>query len=408
MGAGRDGSSERSLSEGLLYYISILLEYRRLILATTAAVMAATLLFCALSLILPAEKSPLPNIYAAQASILIQQTGQADLAGSILGGLGFDQRASQSSAFDNGDLVLEILRSRVLLDRLIEEFDMVSRYRVTVNIKGKSRALVLKKTVFDYSRNTGSLKITFEDIDPVFSCRVVNRMVGLLDEWFNQNRGMAKQKQRKMLEEKIEEVKNDISALQERLKELQRKYGVLNVQDLGTSQAASLANLRAQLILKEIDIKNYSSFSKIDDPRLEQLKTERQNLLDLIGQNQTSMLDSSQARGGQKSLPDIAQEFTQLTLQLDIQQRIYNTLSPQYEAAKLTPESEPVFQVLEMAEVPDTKSRPERARIVFLASLIGLASGIVIAIAANAVERIKRDPEKMRYFSLERRKGASS
>ena len=360
--------------------------------------MLASGLFCALSLILPPGKSPLPNIYAAEATILIQPSNQADLAQSILEGLGYEQASNASLGTDNADLVLEILQSRKIIDQIISEFDMASRYKVSDHVKGKTRSIVLQKAAFKYSRATGSLKISYEDIDPVFSQKVVNRMVTLLSEWFDANRGQAKKKKLQTLTEKLEEVKADIAMKQERLKELQKKYGVLTAQDLGASQATSLANLRSQLILKEIEIKNYSSFTKIDDPQFAQLKDERQTLLDLIEQTQSGMEEPSQTASRKVSLPDVAQEFSQLTIELDVQQKIYNTLSPLYEASKLMPESTPVFQVLELAEVPDIKERPQRMKILVAATLAGFAISVVAALAYNLIVKVKNDPEKRRYF----------
>jgi capsule polysaccharide export protein KpsE/RkpR len=210
------------------------------------------------------------------------------------------------------------------------------------------------------------------------------------------------------LEEKINEVKTTIANLQSRIKRLQTQYGVLDVQGLSQAQATTIASLRSQLILKEIDIMNYSSFSKIDDPRLEQLKEERQNLLDLIAQNQLKLPDSTQAGGssadsgdgGQKNLLDVAQQFSQLTIELDIQQRIYNTLSPQYEAMKLAPESEAAFQVLELAEVPDIKSGPKRPQIILMAFVESLAAGLALSFVLNMVRsnniRPKLEPTRGR------------
>ena len=172
--------------------------------------------------------------------------------------------------------------------------------------------------------------------------------------------------------------------------------------ELGQSQAASLASLRSQLILKEVEIKNYSGFTKIADPRIEQLKQERQNLLDLIAQSQIELPglksaidgETGQDSGSRLSLPDVAQEFSQLALELDIQQRIYNTLSPQYETVKLAPESDTVFHVLELAEVPDIKSGPERSRIVLMAFGGSLALGLALSLMLNAIKNLRLSPRQ--------------
>jgi tyrosine-protein kinase Etk/Wzc len=383
--------ADRSLSEAVLHYLSILGIYRWLIIGLTVGVTALTTGFCILSLRLPPEKSPLPNMYLAQAVLLIQQQQGSDLAASIMSALGAEQNAiTSATGFDTGALVILVLNSRSLLDKAVQDLKLSSRWGITENARGRTREAFRGRIRFGYERATGAITISFEDWDPVFARDVVNRMVALLDEWFSQNRGSAKVKQRQLLEEKVNEVKTDISQLENSLKDLQKKYGVLNAQELGASQTASLADLRSQLILREIEIKNYSSFTLVDDPRLQQLKEERQNILDLIDQIQSGLPESLSSTDVQKSLPDVAQEFTRLTLELDIQRRIYNTLSPQFEAAKLATESEPLFQVLEMAEIPDLKSGPQRSRIVAQALFGSLAASVILALILNAFAQAKR------------------
>jgi uncharacterized protein involved in exopolysaccharide biosynthesis len=160
---------------------------------------------------------------------------------------------------------------------------------------------------------------------------------------------------------------------------------------LGVTQATSLANLRSQLIMKEIEIKNYSIYSKINDPRLEQLNEELENLRTLIAQNQTIIPTDSTQTGRQRTLADVAQEFSQLTNELDIQQRIYNTLSPQYEAAKLSPESEPMFQIFELAEVPDMKTGPKRSELVIMAFGGSLAFSVGLVLLMNILAVWKKE-----------------
>ena len=392
---------ERTLLQNVLFFASIFWRYRILVIVLTGITTLGAIAFCVASVRLPPEKSPLPNKYTAQAMILVQGSGQADVAGSILSALGVDQRSGSSAVRDNGEMIIGILQSRSIIDRLISEFNLAKRYSITENVKGNTRKVVLGIAKFTYSRNAGSLMISYEDIDPVFAKNIVNRLVSLLDEWFSMNRGQAKQKQRRILEEKIGEVKITIANLQDRIKSLQTKYGVLDVQGLSQSQAAATAGLRSQLILKEIDIMNYSSFSKIDDPRLEQLKEERQNLLNLIEQNQLKLPDSNQTAGDAvvstknkpKNLLDVAQSFSQLTIELDIQQRIYNTLSPQYEAMKLAPESEAPFQVLELADIPDIKSGPERSKIVLIAFAGSFFASLALSLLLNVIRGHRRQPQ---------------
>jgi tyrosine-protein kinase Etk/Wzc len=381
----------RTLLEILLKYLSILWKYRWLIIIVTVTTAVGAVGFGMASLLLPPEKSPLPNRYTANATLLVQKGMGDSLSASILAALGIESPPTDSAmGFETGSLLVLVLKSRTLLDKVIEEFSLVQRYGIDAQVKSRSRQLLLSKSSFTYNRATSTVTISFEEIDPEFAQAVTNRMVALLNDWFAQNIGSSNLKQTELLEEKIKEVKADVDKLEYRLKELQRKYGVLGAQDLGTSQASALAALRSQLILKEIEIKNYSTIAAIEDPKLQQLKDERQNILDLISQTQQGMTDVL-GNTSQKSLPDIQIEFNNLTVELDIQQKIYNTLSHQYEVLKLTSEPSSAFQIMELAEVPDSKSGPSRSKIIVVAIMAALVISSAFAFLLHALAQLRRN-----------------
>lgn len=390
-------NTERSLLDGAIHYLGILKQRKLFIIATTGVAALASIVFAVVSIALPPDRSPLPNVYTAQAILFVTTSEQSSISDSILGALGVDQQTRASTGFSIGDMILEILRSRTILDRLTDDFKLAERYGIGKGVRGKTRETLLGKSRFVYSRNTGSIRIFFEDTDPVFARDVVNRMVELLEEWFVLNRGLAKEKFKQTLEDKLKEVSGDIANLQNRLKSLQRRYGVLNAQELGVSQAESLASLRSQLIMKEIEIKNYSIYSKVNDPRWEQLNEELRNLRELINKNQLTIPEATQESGTQRSVADVAQEFTQLTAELDIQQRIYNTLSPQFEAMKLAPESEAMFQVFEKADTPDVKSGPMRSQLVMMAAGGGFALSVGITLLLHLIEAERRKLKNVRH-----------
>ncbi len=388
-------NEERSLLEGLVYYLAILWKYRWLIVAVTAAATIGVLAFCAASILLPPEKSPLPNQYTASATILVQKSAENDLSSSIRSALGIlTSPADTSTGFDAGAFLLMVLQSRTFLDKIAEEFGIVDKFHIKDQIKSRSRKVLVANLHFDNNRAAAAITISYKDTDPVFAKNLTNRMVSLLSDWYSQNMGSSKQRQKQLLEEKITEVKADIDTLESRQNELQKKYGVLTAQDLGASQASALAALRSQLILKEIDIKNYSSIATMDDPKLQQMQEERQSISDLINGMQQGMPETLDSKINPQSLPDVQTEFNNLSVELDVQRKIYNTISHQYEVMKLTSDSEPPFQVMEMAEVPDTKSGPQRTRIIAEAIVIAFISSAALAFLLNGVSQLQRSREK--------------
>ena len=397
---------ERTLLESLLRYLSILLKYRWLIIGVTATAAVGIVAFSVATIRLPPDKSPLPNQYTAEAIILVEKGAQGSLASSILSSLGVEPGTANSPAgYDRGSLLVMILRSRTFLDRVIEEYDLSRRYRITEQVKSKTRANLADHMAIVYDRTTASISISFTDTDPEFARDVTNRTVSLLNEWLAQNMGSSNMQQRTLLEEKVGEVKGEIDTLEKKLKALQTKYGVLTAQELGTSQASGLAELRSQLILKEIEIKNYSTFSAIEDPKLQQLKEERQNIVDLISRFQTGVPSTDNDAGDQKNLPDVQMDFNNLAVELDVQRRIYNTLSHQYEVMKLTSEPEQAFQVLELAETPDAKSGPQRTRIVMEVTLAAFAASVLLATLLHALSQIRKSTRDLPSVKENRKSG---
>ncbi|QSH91291.1 chain length determinant protein [Treponema medium] len=89
----------------------------------------------------------------------------------------------------------------------------------------------------------------------------------------------------------------------------------------------------------------------------------------------------------------------QIKREISIQEKIYGQLKAQYELLKIEIASEtPVFQILDMPEVPEKKSGPPRTKMCIIAFAAGLFFSIFLAFLLNAVQEIYRDPEVQAKF----------
>ena len=92
----------------------------------------------------------------------------------------------------------------------------------------------------------------------------------------------------------------------------------------------------------------------------------------------------------------IVMDATLKKMELSVQQEIYAQLKAQYEALKVTMASEqPVFQILEYAEVPDKKSGPSRGMLCIVVTFAAGFFSVFLAFLLNAIKNIKADPEAM-------------
>jgi capsule polysaccharide export protein KpsE/RkpR len=388
---------ERTLLEGLLYYLSYLLRHKYLIIGMTLTAALGSIGFSLLSLQLPPERSPLPNYYRAYAVLIInQESSSADMA-TMLSALGF-RNPVMTADVNYGELGSRVLRSRQFIDRIVEENGIIERHGIVEKEKTVSRKIVLGNSDVAYDSRTGTLTIGYEDTDPEFSRDVVESMVANLQEWFMQWEGSSSQQELEAMRRKLDEVSRELNSLEQEIKEFQTRYGVFSVEQLAEAQTAILTDLQSQLIQKEVEIKNYAGFATIEDQSLIRMQAERESLWEVIRQIEEGIGSNTRQMPPRAELPALALEYSHLKLSHELQMRIFQNLKEQYEVKKLTSSAGPVFSVLEPAEIPEEKSRPSRSRLCMIVTVIGFMSSIALALFIDLGRSINNDPEKKRIL----------
>jgi tyrosine-protein kinase Etk/Wzc len=392
----------------LLDLIAVLFRHLWLIVGTTTVAAIGVVTFAIISIVLPPEDSPLPNYYAARAQVLINEESgtslRSVLGSSELSGLAGLAGLGGSSGSSNGELALSLLESRSLLDRIVEEFDIIARYEIEESPKAQSRQVVQDMVTSELDAATGILSISVEHIDPEFAQDISNRIVQLLDFRF-QELGVDQTRSRaNLLEDKINEVNIEISRLEGEIGDFQRQYGAFNVESLIEEQVAMRGRIRSDLVLKEIEISTYEQFSTINDPALQRLRAERDNLRELLNEMDQGYNQFASGIPSQQELPELAQRFGRLEREARVQQQIYTTLRQQYELAQLSLEGEErTFQILEMAEAPDRKAGPSRAMISMITTITAFFLSVFLAFVLEYFSRVKEDPEESEKLAEIRR-----
>jgi len=351
----------------LLDLLSVLLRRKWLIVGITALSALGSLAFAVGSLLLPPEKSYLPNTYQAKAIVMIGESSGGGLS-SMLGeaaGLAALAGVNLGASKSNGDLVVMLAKSNTTLDELNADFDFTSKYKIKLNVRSQTRSAINEHLTIAFDAKTSTISISFEDIDPEFTQKVVNRVVEILDRRYASLAVNKAGTQKILLERKLADVQVLINKLESDIKAFTTRYGVISVEAMATEQVTVLARFRSELILKDMEIENYEKFSKIEDPVIRRLRSEREGLASKLEELEQggSVLPS------QRDIPKLAFEYAALQRNLMVQMEIFKTLTQQYELTKLQADDQgPSFQVLELAEVPDRKSGPSRGMISIVAS----------------------------------------
>ena len=386
----------------LLDLVAVLWKRKWLVIAITGLVAFGSLAYALGSLLLPPDKSYLPNVYTPKATMLIS-SGTSSSLSSLLSSSGLSGLAGMAGVSAGGNanqqLAKVLATSNTTLDRLNERFNFAEHYKMKEPKVAEVRKAISNNLSATIDEKSNIFTISFTDKDPAFAKEVVDETVNILSERFAQLSGSQAIQQKAILEKRLADVDAAISTLEAQVKEFQKKYGVVQVEALATEQITILARLRSELILKEMEIENYKKVARINDPMLTQLNNERDALLAKIKEIETGTGSGSKVMPSQQQLPTIAFEYAKLERDLAVQTELFKILTQQYEIAKFNATGqEPVFQILEMAEVPDMKSGPSRSMICIVATLAAFFVSILLAFASESISKIRRDPEAVARF----------
>ena len=152
----------------------------------------------------------------------------------------------------------------------------------------------------------------------------------------------------------------------------------------------------------DLQIANVRGTSNIEnDPELLALQTQRQNILELMDRIEQGYAGTNDLLPPRDELPGLAAQYTRLQMSLEIQGRIFEALTEQYEVAKLTADTDPAFTILEPVEIPEEKSAPSRGQLCATITAGAFFGSIVLALLLNMIRGISDDPRKRRYLMQE-------
>jgi len=321
----------------LIDLASVLWKRKKMIITIVVSAMVFIVAYSIISLMLPSEKSFLPNKYTPRSLMLINDSKSSGgalssmLSSSGMGGLASLAGISASGGQTYSSLAVFLIKTNTFLDIVIDKFNLVERYKIEQSPKATTRDALKELLTADFDGESGVFSISFTDIDPQFAQEVVNFSVEYMENMFEEL-GVDKNKRQKQ-------------------------------------------NL-------EINLKN----------TLQEIQTLEQ---------ETQQLGHTIARGGQTADGlSVAMEMTRLQMELEAQKQVYTQLKTQYELLKVQMASEtPVFQILELAEVPDRKSGPSRGKLCIIVTFAAGFFAIMLAFMLEAIENVKKDPEAMKKLT---------
>jgi len=355
--------------EHTVAYMRLLWEHRRLLarVALYGFLSSALLAFL------------IPNRYQSTARLMppdSNQSGGLAMAAAALsngaGGLG--SMASEILGMkSNSDIFVGILASRTVQDKLIQEFDLKKLYGA--RRMEDARLQLAEHTGFSVDRKSQIITISVTDHDPKRAAAMGDAYVAELNRLVTELSTSSARRERLFLEERLKSVSQDLESAEKELSQFSSKNATIDIKEQGKAMVEAAALLQGQYIAAQSELEGLKQIysdnnvrvravqARIDELRhqLEKMGGKGESATEVSGQPSDSLYPSL------RKLPLLGVTYADLYRQAKIQEVVLETLTKEYEMAKVQEAKEiPTVKVLDAANTPDKKSFPPRTLIVFI------------------------------------------
>jgi uncharacterized protein involved in exopolysaccharide biosynthesis len=298
-------------------------------------------------------------------------------AGSMLGGLAGEFLGIKG----NGAVFVEILESRTVADRLIDEFQLSHEYH-TKKIEYTRKMLELYTKISE-DRKSGVITITVTDHDPQRVSAMAQAYVTELDRLVAQVSTSSARRERIFLEDRLKTVKTDLDDAATRFSDFASKNTAIDIPAQGKAMVEAAAVLQGQLIAAEAEASGLERIYTVNNVRVRALRArigELRAQLEKLGgsTSPTEVRNDNSLYPSIRKLPLLGVTYADLYRRTKIEETVYELLTQQYELAKVQEAKEiPSVKVLDSAVVPTIKSSPHRLLLTLGGTLLALGGAVV-------------------------------
>jgi uncharacterized protein involved in exopolysaccharide biosynthesis len=381
--------------------LRILWRQRRLLFRLTLAGFAV---FTILALLIPrryqssAELMPpddqTSSGFGMMASLASKMTGSfGGLAGGLLG------------LKSSGDLFIGILGSRAVQDALVAKFDLRRRYRQRT-WQAARRELALNTTILE-DRKSGIISISVTDRDPERAAAMGQEYIAQLNAVVSQLTTSSARRERIFLEGRLAEVRKDLESAEKNFSQFASQNATVDIKEQGRAMVVAAATLEGQLIAAESELQGLKQIYSDNNVRVRALAariSELQSQQAQMGGKQETAGEEASSRGdlepypypSLRQLPLLGVPYADLYRQSRVQEVVFETLTQEYEMAKVAEAKEiPSVRVLDAFEVPERKSYPPVTAIIGLGTFATFLCSTLAVLARAHWEQVEADdPQK--------------
>ena len=302
----------------------------------------------------------IPPTYTAKTQFIPPQQQQS-AAASMLASLGnLGGLAGAVGGIKNpADQYLAYMKSVTLQDTLIDRFKLLKRYEAKTKTEAR---LELRENVRTASGKDGLISVEVDDKDPNFAAELANAHVEELGKLLTKLATTEAQQRRLFFEKQLKQAKDKLVHSEIALKATGVSGSVLKSNP--ASAVASVAVLQAAVTSQEVKLGAMRGYMTETAPDFKQALNELTNLKIQLGKQEK---DTPATGGKDTSQGDYITKYREFKYH----ETLFELFSKQFELAKVDEAREgATIQVLDIAEPPEKKSKPNKAFIAIVSAIV--------------------------------------
>ena len=363
--------------------IRLIIRNRKFIIIFVAVVSVAAVIYSLVT----------PQIWRSTATFYVIGDQASSLPLNIDGLSGLTAGLMETTNSQNAINAVTAMNSRQFSEKVIRHFNLIDYYKITTKDSLKAmdsalRMLHTKTMKIGSDPETGLVTVSADTKDKKLSRDIVNYYLQQLDIYNREEKITRGKMNREFLEARVNETRAEIDSLMLALKDFQQRHNAVDIEAQTSSLIKSYSDIIATKMSTDIELelarKNYAENS----PIVLELKDRSEALAKQIRQLEAGkeplkpryLIDIG-------SLPDLATQYAQLKMNLEIKTKVYEFLYPQYEAAKLEELKDlPTLDILDTPREAGLRVRPKRAVMCIIAFALAVVASIIIVLIKNALE----------------------
>ena len=309
---------------------------------------------------------------------------------------------------DSSDLFVGILESRTVLDDVINKFDLKRVY--SDRRMEDARADLVKNTSVAADRKSGIIAIDVVDKNPARAAAMAGEYINELNRVVTQLNTSSAHRERVFLEDRLTQVKQDLETAEQNFSQFATKNTALDIPTQGKAMIEAAATLEGQLIAAQTELEGLKQVYADGNVRVRSTQARVDELRRQLEKSLGSKSGDPGSGNGQsrqslypsiRELPALGVGYADLYRSTKIQEVVFQTLTQQFELAKVEEAKEtPSVKVLDSPDVPEKKSYPPRLLIITLGGIFALVGSVSWILGKQSWDQTEQEnPQKV--FALE-------